>query len=123
MNERRLISYDYLQFLKEKDPHRLMVLVINEMLMDTTLINVTVKQELTQEDILEYIVNYVTKYTLFIYYFEETTMYERCERISNRFKIMILSHFNISEEILNEMISDSLDSFRENEVWKDIKGE
>lgn len=105
-------SFEFLNLLEEKNLKLLLKNLKEEMIADCCdieLIKSEIKDNLT---LFEYLVNYTSKYCYFIYHFEKNQAYEYCADVRKCFKALASTYFNVDDELLEEMMLQSVAAFR-----------
>lgn len=106
-------NFDFIDLLTETNLKKLLKNVKEEMILDCTDIEMLLKEVKKSDLLFQYLVNYTSKYSFFIYHFENASVYEACAEIRKMFKAMALTYFKVTDELLELMMIESVGSFRE----------
>ena len=101
------LNYDYLELFDSEDDKQIYDELIGEILLDALDLKITPKY---REVDLYY---YISKYSIFIYHFEQTENFEYCAEIRRMGIALLSDSFSRPRVEILEMFEVSINSFRE----------
>lgn len=105
-------NFDFVELLEERDLKQLIKDVKEEMFLDCKDIEMIISEHRDQEVQFQYLINYTSKYAYFIYHFEQHSEYESCSELKTMFLAVTKTYFQVSEELILAMVTDSINSYR-----------
>jgi len=111
MNPNVEFNFDFVELIEEKNLNKLLKDVKEELLADCIDIQIIISEIKNEEILFEYLINYTSKYCFFIYHFQKSEEFESCAEIKKFFMVMVKSYFNVNNEILEQMMIDSVTSY------------
>lgn len=108
------LSFDYLEMLIETNLDELIKDVENELILDC--IDMRMLNQFGDDDdgTIEYIFQYISKYSFFVYHFEKNEKYEHCASLRKMFITVLCDSFMLEKQTAEDLFTSSLTSFREN---------
>jgi len=105
-------SFDFVELLQERNLDQLIKDVKDEMIADCAEIEIIISEIRDTQIQFQYLINYTSKYSFFIYHFEQYAAFEYCAEIRKFFITIAKTYFQVSDELLEAMICDSVETYR-----------